>query len=85
MRRCIQTGIRKNPQRGARSERIAAAEARLVGRRRPLVEGRVTLLHSGIVYPSERDRIPRWLFDELLLRARQHADLPLPQTRICRG
>lgn len=29
----------------------------------PLVPGRVTLLHSGIVYPSERD--PRPLFDAL--------------------
>ncbi len=39
-------------------ETFAAAEARLAGRRRPLVEGRVTLLHSGIVYPSERDPVP---------------------------
>lgn len=30
---------------------------------KPLVPGRVTLLHSGIVYPSERD--PRPLFDAL--------------------
>jgi hypothetical protein len=43
------------------------------------------VLNFRFIYPSERDRIPRWLFDELLLRARQHADLPLPQTRICRG
>jgi dTDP-4-amino-4,6-dideoxygalactose transaminase/glycosyltransferase involved in cell wall biosynthesis len=43
---------------GYDDETFAAAAARLVGRRRPLVEGRITLLHSGIVYPSERDPVP---------------------------
>jgi hypothetical protein len=29
--------------------------------------------------------VPRWLIDELLQRAHRQADLPLPQTRVCRG
>jgi hypothetical protein len=43
------------------------------------------LLNFRFIYPSERDRIPRWLMDELLLRAHQQAELPLPQTKVCRG
>ena len=43
------------------------------------------LLNFRFIYPSERDRMPRWLIDELLLRAHQQAELPLPQTRVCRG
>ncbi|MFO1071465.1 MAG: nucleotidyltransferase [Geminicoccaceae bacterium] len=43
------------------------------------------LLNYRFIYPSERDRVPRWLIEELLLRARQQTDLPLPQTRVCRG
>lgn len=43
------------------------------------------LLNFRFIYPSERERVPRWLMDELLLRARQQADLPLPQTKVCRG
>jgi glycosyltransferase involved in cell wall biosynthesis len=43
---------------GYDDETFVAAEMRLAGRRRPLVEGRVTILHSGIVYPSERDPVP---------------------------
>jgi hypothetical protein len=45
----------------------------------------IHVLNFRFIYPSERDRVPRWLFDELLLRARQQADLPLPQTKVCRG
>ena len=45
----------------------------------------IHVLNFRFIYPSERDRVPRWLVDELLLRARQQADLPLPQTKICRG
>ncbi|WP_299826508.1 nucleotidyltransferase [uncultured Pontibacter sp.] len=37
------------------------------------------------VYPSERDLIPKWLFDELLIRAQEQYDMPLPVERICRG
>ena len=43
------------------------------------------LLNYRFIYPSERDHVPRWLMEELLLRARQQIDLPLPQTRVCRG
>ena len=43
------------------------------------------LLNFRFIYPSERDRMPRWLIDELLLRAQRQAELPLPQTRVCRG
>jgi hypothetical protein len=45
----------------------------------------IHVLNFRFIYPSERDRVPRWLLEELLLRARQQADLPLPQTKICRG
>ena len=43
------------------------------------------LLNYRFIYPSERDHVPRWLWVELLLRARKQIDLPLPQTRVCRG
>jgi hypothetical protein len=45
----------------------------------------IHILNFRFIYPSERDRVPRWLVEELLLRVRQQADLPLPQTRVCRG
>ena len=45
----------------------------------------IHLLNFRFIYPSERDRVPRWLFDELLQRAHRQADLPIPQTRVCRG
>lgn len=45
----------------------------------------IHVLNFRFIYPSERDRVPRWLFEELLQRARQQADLPLPQTKVCRG
>jgi glycosyltransferase involved in cell wall biosynthesis len=41
-------------ENGYDEETFAAAELGLATRR-PLVAGRMTLLHSGIVYPSERD------------------------------
>lgn len=37
------------------------------------------------VYPSERDLIPRWLMDELLKRAQEQQDMPVPKEKICRG
>ncbi len=43
------------------------------------------ILNFRFIYPSERDKIPRWLLDELLLRTKEQADLPLPLTRVCRG
>ena len=45
----------------------------------------IHILTFRFIYPSERDKIPRWLLEELLLRTRQQADLPLPQTKVCRG
>jgi hypothetical protein len=45
----------------------------------------IHVLNFRFIYPSERDKVPRWLLDELLLRAREHADLPVPQTKVCRG
>ncbi|QCR23124.1 nucleotidyltransferase [Pontibacter sp. SGAir0037] len=43
------------------------------------------LLSFQFVYPSERDIIPRWLFDELMKRARETYDMPPPTEKICRG
>ncbi|SIR25965.1 nucleotidyltransferase [Pontibacter lucknowensis] len=37
------------------------------------------------VYPSDRDIIPRWLMDELLLRAKEQYDVEPPKDKICRG
>jgi hypothetical protein len=37
------------------------------------------------VYPSERDIIPRDIFDELLLRAKEQFDMPPPTEKVCRG
>jgi hypothetical protein len=45
----------------------------------------IHILNFRFIYPSERDKIPRWLLEELLLRTQQQADLPLPQTKVCRG
>ena len=45
----------------------------------------IHLLNFRFIYPSERNTIPRWLMDELLLRTQRQADLPLPQTKVCRG
>ena len=43
------------------------------------------LLNFRFIYPSERERVPRWLVLELLERARLQLELPVPQTRVCRG
>ncbi|GES41398.1 hypothetical protein RsS62_06500 [Rhizobium dioscoreae] len=45
----------------------------------------IHLLNFRWIYPSERDKIPDWLMDELLDRLSAQRDLPLPQTKICRG
>ncbi|MBC5991236.1 nucleotidyltransferase [Pontibacter cellulosilyticus] len=37
------------------------------------------------VYPSERDLIPKWLYDELLVRAKDQYEMPAPVEKICRG
>jgi len=43
------------------------------------------VLNFRFIYPSERDRIPRWLMEELLDRARVQIDLPIPRIKVCRG
>jgi hypothetical protein len=45
----------------------------------------IHVLNFRFIYPSERDKIPRWLLDELLLRTKRQADLPPPHIRVCRG
>jgi len=45
----------------------------------------VHLLNFRWVYPTERDRIPDWLLDELLDRLKAQRDMPLPLTKVCRG
>jgi hypothetical protein len=47
-------------ENGYDEETIGEVSVRMDGRREPLVPGRITLLHSGVVYPSERD--PTHLF-----------------------
>jgi hypothetical protein len=43
------------------------------------------LINFQFVYPSERDIVPKWLFDELLLRAREQYDFPASIEKICLG
>ncbi|MDE3814771.1 hypothetical protein I7I49_31895 [Sinorhizobium meliloti] len=45
----------------------------------------IHLLNFRWIYPSERDKVPLWLMDELLSRLAAQRDLPLPLTKICRG
>ena len=49
---------------------------------------RVLLAHLvlfGFIYPSERDRVPRWVMDELTRRLREESARPAPTQRICNG
>ncbi|MBO9702413.1 MAG: nucleotidyltransferase [Sporocytophaga sp.] len=43
------------------------------------------LLNFQFIYPSERDKIPRWLFEMLLERAKGQYELPAPVEKVCRG
>jgi hypothetical protein len=43
------------------------------------------LLNFRFIYPTERECIPRWLFDELIARVQAQADMPAARMRICRG
>jgi len=43
------------------------------------------LINFRFIYPTERERIPAWLLDELLDRVRAQADLPPPRMKVCRG
>jgi hypothetical protein len=49
---------------------------------------RVLMAHLvlfGVVYPSERDIVPRWLMEELAGRMRAEAEQPPPPERVCQG
>lgn len=43
------------------------------------------LVNFRFIYPTERDKVPGWLMDELLSRLRQQQELPAPKDAICRG
>jgi hypothetical protein len=45
----------------------------------------IHVLNFRFVYPSERDNVPRWLFDELMARLQAQAALPPPMKKVCRG
>ena len=45
----------------------------------------IQILNFRFIYPTERDLIPRWLFDELVERIKAQAELPPAGIRICRG
>jgi hypothetical protein len=43
------------------------------------------VLNFRFIYPTKRDLIPRWVFDELLGRLQAQADMPPAGVDICRG
>ena len=43
------------------------------------------LLTFQFVYPSDRDVIPRWLFDDLVKRAAEQFDIPPSKNKVCLG
>lgn len=43
------------------------------------------ILTFRFVYPSEREKVQRWLLEELLARLQRQLDEPVPHDRICRG
>jgi hypothetical protein len=45
----------------------------------------INILNFRFIYPTERNLIPRWLFDELIDRVKAQAELPPSNVRICRG
>lgn len=45
----------------------------------------IHLLNFRWIYPSEREKVPAWLMEELLDRLAYQRRLPPPQARICRG
>lgn len=45
----------------------------------------IHVLNFRFIYPTERDRIPAWLFAELLERLHAQSQMPAAQMRICRG
>jgi hypothetical protein len=45
----------------------------------------INILNFRFVYPTERDLIPRWLYDELLERLKAQDEMPPASVKICRG
>jgi hypothetical protein len=43
------------------------------------------VLNFRWAYPSERERVPRWLMDELINRLKTQLELPPPRMKVCRG
>jgi len=49
---------------------------------------RVLLAHLvlfGFIYPADRDRVPRWLMDDLMARLHHELAAPAPDTNLCGG
>ena len=49
---------------------------------------RVLLSHLilfGFVYPSDRDKVPRWVMQALLLRVQEEQEEPPPEEKLCNG
>ena len=42
-------------------------------------------INFRFVYPTERKKVPAWLMSELVERLKRQEELPLPETRVCRG
>ena len=45
----------------------------------------INVLNFRFVYPTERDLIPRWLYEELLERLKAQDQMPPASIKICRG
>ena len=45
----------------------------------------INVLNFRFVYPTERELIPRWLFEELLERLKAQDSMPPASIKICRG
>src|SRR5690606_26329797 len=44
------------------------------------------IINFQFVYPSDyQEIVPKWIFDELMERAREQYDLPPPKEKVCRG
>jgi hypothetical protein len=39
----------------------------------------------GFVYPSERDRVPEWVMNDVLVRLQAEVAAPPPEDRVCQG
>jgi hypothetical protein len=45
----------------------------------------IHILNFRFIYPTERERVPKWLLDELLDRLEAQAKLPTARMKVCRG